>query len=170
MSTSQLATDSKFSLYPELVPKPLWGLSGANLLSRKAWESIRQSELEKAHRCCAVCLSTDSRLICHEQWAYDDENGTATLRGFEIHCKKCDLVTHMGRARAHGMGEEAIAQFCAINHTLPDQAKETYRKAFSLWQLRNQKNWTLRVAEIILQQYPELSLLQGYNSKIESTE
>src|SRR5437763_3171522 len=72
---------------PELVPKPLWGKSGSNLLRWQDWRIIRDSELEKAHHCCAVCSHLGPGLICHEQWLYDDEQKTATLNGFEIHCK-----------------------------------------------------------------------------------
>lgn len=152
-------TVTPFLVRPELVPKPLWGMSGANLLSRQDWDAIRRPELEKARHCCAVCSSPGPGLICHEQWAYDDDLKTATLIGFEVHCKSCDLVTHMGRAMSHGMGNQAIAQFCLINKATPSEAEQVYQEAFSLWQKRSRAIWSLRVAEAILQQYPQLSIL-----------
>lgn len=150
---------------PELVPSPLWGKSGSNLLSRQAWGAVRQSELEKAHHCCAVCSNSGPHLICHEQWLYDDDRKTATLNGFEIHCRNCDLVTHWGRAKKHGMEAEAIAQFCSVNQAMPDQAKRAYRQAFALWQQRSKVSWSLRVAESVLQQYPQLSALVALANK-----
>lgn len=144
---------------PELVPKPLWGRSGSNLLRWQDWRIIRDSELEKAHHCCAVCASPGPGLICHEQWAYDDDLKTATLSGLEIHCKSCDLVTHMGRAKAHNMWDQAVAQFCAINRATPSQAEAAYREAIGLWQKRNQASWSVRIADALLEQYPQLSAL-----------
>jgi hypothetical protein len=150
---------TQLRIRPELVPEPLWGRSGSNLLSRKDWGAIRIPELEKARHCCAVCSIPGPGLICHEQWAYDDDLRTATLSGFEVHCKSCDLVTHMGRAMSHGMGDQAIAQFCLINKATPSEAERVYQEAFRLWQKRSRATWSLRVAEAVLQQYPQLSAL-----------
>jgi hypothetical protein len=144
---------------PELVPKPLWGRSGSNLLRRQDWGRIRDSELEKAQHCCAVCASPEPGLICHEQWAYDDDLKIATLSGLEVHCKRCDLVTHMGRAKAHNMWDQAVAQFCAINRVTPFHAETAYRDAIVLWKKRSLASWTVRVADVLLEQYPQLSIL-----------
>src|SRR5262249_5898098 len=85
-------------LVPELVPKPLFGISLYRLLPRAKWELIRNQELTISKNRCAICLDVGPGLICHEQWFYDDGKSIAMLIGFEIHCQECDLVTHMGRA------------------------------------------------------------------------
>lgn len=150
---------TRLRVRPELVPKPLWRRSGANLLCRQDWDAIRRPELEKARNCCAVCSTPGPALICHEQWTYDDNLKTATLSGFEIHCKNCDLVTHMGRARAHGMWDQAVAQFCAVNRATPTQVEAAYQEAIVLWQKRNRASWRVRIADALLEQYPQLSVL-----------
>ena len=144
---------------PELVPKSLWRRSGANLLSRQDWAAVRRPELEKARHCCAVCSNPGPGLICHEQWVYDYDLKTATLNGFEIHCKNCDLVTHMGKAKVDGKEAQAVAQFCAINQATPSQASAAYQEAIVLWRKRNQASWSVKVADALLEQYPQLSLL-----------
>lgn len=165
VSTERPATEKPITLQtqlrvrPELVPKPLWRRSGANLLSRQDWDSIRRPELERARHCCAICSTPGPGLICHEQWVYDDDLKTATLSGFEIHCKNCDLVTHMGRAKAHDMWDQAVVQFCSINRATPSHAEAAYREAIVLWRKRNQASWSVRVADAILEQYPQLSNL-----------
>src|SRR5580704_9555102 len=98
------------TLAPELVPKPLWGVSAYRALGKSSpWKAIRLDTLKKASNKCGFCDS-HSGLECHDQWKYDDKKCTATLVGFEIRCKLCHLATHIGRAMQLGLLQEAVAQ------------------------------------------------------------
>lgn len=70
---TRVETPKTYRLMPELVPRPLWGISAYRLLGRgKAWRAIRQATLEAGGQECSICRSTESGLTCHERWSYDD--------------------------------------------------------------------------------------------------
>jgi len=160
---AEVTVAQELKLTPHLVPKPLWGKSAANLLSRTAWDRIRADTLEVAHHTCKVCSdsSPETTLICHELWEYDDANGTATLVGLRIQCRNCDRAVHMGRAVKKGYGDEAIAQLVKVNGIGAREAGVLYRTAFDEWKLRNKKEWRIVVAKSLLERYPELATLEA---------
>jgi hypothetical protein len=106
-----------------------------------------------------VCGKSGVPLVCHEQWGYDDKNHVATLSGFEIHCERCDLVTHMGLSIKCGKGAAAIAQYCAINNCTEAEVRATSDDAFDTWQQRNMHTWTIEVDSELLRRHPQLCLL-----------
>ncbi len=162
MLTTAETIKPSYRLVPELVPRPLWGISAYRLLGRgRAWKTIRQAALEASDQQCSICGSTETGLTCHERWDYDDRHGTATLVGFEIHCHRCDAVTHMGRAVANGFAEEAIATFCRVNRVTKQEAGKAFRSAMGEWHRRSEKEWTITVAGPLLEQYPQLAILSG---------
>jgi len=147
-------------LTPHLVPKPLWGKSAANLLKGAVWNRIRADVLQAARHACEVCSASESVMICHELWDYDDERGTATLIGMRIQCRNCDCAVHMGRARKRGFGDVALAQLVKVNCIPVREAKMLYRGAMDKWKQRNKKKWRIVVAKSLLQRYPELAALR----------
>jgi len=159
-SRSRTAAEAPLSrLMPELVPKPLWGISLYRLLPRSQWESIRLGELALSGNHCAVCSTAGPGLICHEQWFYNDAQDLAVLVGFEIHCQECDLVTHMGRAFKNGLGPRAIAQFCKQNSSNPELAMAAFEHALSTFRKRNKKTWTVGLHDAVIDKYPNLAEL-----------
>jgi hypothetical protein len=152
-------------LSPQLVPKPLWRISGAQQLTRAAWEQIRQDEIHRADNRCEVCHKSPQGkgdyLICHEVWDYEDQTGRATLTRFEIHCRACDLVTHMGRAKAHGYFEAALERLSHINNLTEEEARQVFDGAMALWRERNKVNWQVTVNKDALEKYPQLATLDG---------
>ncbi|MFC1980174.1 HNH endonuclease [Chloroflexota bacterium] len=126
-----------------LVPKNMWGQSLRNLLPRSKWDSIRQLELDRAGKRCEVCGHQGTGLICHEVWDYDDERHVASLKGFQIVCKTCDLVHHIGRAGAIGHGDEAIQHFMKVNAFSRSDAIQQVRDAMGVWIDRNKYDWTI---------------------------
>lgn len=155
----------KLELCPELVPKPLWGISAYRKLGRSSWQRIRQDAVKSAHQSCEICGESPNPiygdpLMCHEVWRYRDSSATATLMGFEIHCAKCDLVTHMGRAMTHGLGDAALDQLCRVNGVTRVEARRMYTDALALWEKRNAKKWRVTVARALLKRYPRLINLQ----------
>lgn len=156
----------KLRLQPQLVPRPLWGISARRKLGRSSWQRIRQDALEAAHQSCEICGESPNAiygdpLTCHEVWRYNDNLATATLVSFEIHCPKCDLVTHMGRAMARGFGDEALDQLCQVNGITRLETKRIYTDAMALWQKRSVKKWRVKVAKTLLRRYPQLTELEA---------
>jgi hypothetical protein len=146
-------------LQPQLVPKPLWRRSAASLLERTDWQRIRRDAIDTADGRCEICGS-GGRLLCHEVWRYDDEQAAATLVGLEMHCVRCDLVTHMGRARAHGYSDAALDQLCRVNGILRADAEEVFAREMALWKKRNTVAWRILVDKTLLAKYPQLAILE----------
>lgn len=162
-SAATAAKPQKFSFVPELVPAPLWGRSGYRMMGkRKAWKIIRQDTLAKAGHQCAGCGSTQGQLSCHEKWEYDDKKATATLAKFESHCPLCDLVSHAGRAMAHGFERELIGHLCKMNKCSEGEAYGIIESAMEQWGNRSEKKWTIIVQPAILKLYPQLAALPDF--------
>src|SRR6266516_251626 len=82
----------------ELVPTPLWRESLYRLLTRGQWDKIRKPALDRAAGHCEVCGDSAARLLCHEQWRYDEAAGVRLLTGIQAVCQTCSSVMHIGRA------------------------------------------------------------------------
>jgi hypothetical protein len=135
------STTMKLSI--SLVPETLWRKSLRNLLPRSKWEAIRQVELDRTGRKCEVCGHQGIGLICHEVWDYDDERHIATLKSFQIVCRTCDMVHHIGRAGAIGRGEEAIQHLMKVNSLSKTEAIQYIQAARGIWMDRNRYDWTI---------------------------
>jgi hypothetical protein len=151
-------------LSPQLVPKPLWGISTANKLKLDAWQQIRLDAIRRAGSCCEICRESPStpagpRLLCHEVWEYNDKVGTATLVPIEVHCAECDLVTHMGRAKARGFLHAAIERLCFVNEQSKPEAMQVFRKAMNVWRTRNKRKWQITISSDLVARYPQLAIL-----------
>jgi hypothetical protein len=143
-------------LVPELVPRPLWGISAPRALNKStAWKAIRKDTIAEAGNRCLFC-STDTRLECHDKWKYDDKNCVATLVGFEIRCKMCHMATHIGRARKLGFLAEAVMHICSVNGCTPDDVRKIVDAEMPRWERRSKKRWTVVVAPTLLKRYPSL--------------
>lgn len=119
-------SDTLHNLTPALVPHPLWRKSVYNALPRKRWEALRRTVQEAAANACIHCgAKYDSHMVCHEVWAYDDVKHVATLTAFEIVCRDCNSVLHLGKSLLIGgrkgdkgtadRGEQAVAQLMKVN-------------------------------------------------------
>jgi hypothetical protein len=163
-----MATKKKLVLVPELVPGPLWGRSAFQMLGRRAtWtKQIRPDALEQAGNRCTFCGASEGRMICHDKWQYDDKQAIATLVGFEIHCVKCDAVTHVGRAMQTGPRREILLavlnHLCEVNKCPPKAAEGILSSALDQWTKRNKKKWTVKVAASLIERYPVLAALPDF--------
>src|ERR1700709_2181001 len=129
-----------YRFVPELVPIDLWGRSASKMLGTRAvgTEKIRPEALAAASNACEICgIEQDAGLICHDKWLYNDEKCTATLAGFEIHCRDCDSVTHLGRAAMLGDSKEALlgamVHICRVNGVDPSTAGSIIHSSLDLW-------------------------------------
>lgn len=162
-----------YSLTPALVPGPLQGRSVYNELRkskrRKQWEALRRAVLEAAANTCTHCkASYESRMVCHEVWAYDDLNNVATLKAFEIVCRDCDSVLHFGKTflidgrkgdkAMDSLADQAIAHLMKVNGITKRQAMKMIGDAFGLWMERSEhETWAIQIASELIEQYPILA-------------
>src|SRR5437870_12310298 len=131
----------------ELVPTPLWGESLYRLLSSTQWNKIRMPVLERAAGRCEVCGAAGARLICHEQWNYQDEIGHRTLMGIEAVCGPCNSVMHIGRAgiiaAEGGLDlQEVYDHFMKVNGIDWASAQKAMDDAFAVHARRSKRKWT----------------------------
>jgi hypothetical protein len=146
-------------LQPELVPKPLWGISGNRLLSIEKWKAIREDTVTLVGNQCSVCGSNGNGLECHERWSYDDKKLTATLGRLVMLCPSCHTATHMGRAVRHGLKNTAVAQLCRVNGCSATEAEGLFKDAMKVWRQRSGHDWTTLVSDDLRTRYPALSVL-----------
>lgn len=152
-------TAKTFRLIPELVPRPLWGVSAPRALKKStAWKAIRTETLTTAGDKCQFC-DTGAQLECHDKWEYDDKKATATLVGFECRCKMCHFATHIGRAMTLGPMylQQAVAQLCKVNACTVKDIDDILSVEMPLWEKRNKKRWTVVIAPDLLKRYPRLA-------------
>lgn len=152
---------------PEMIPSPLWGISGFRLLPAEAWRAIRAAEVARAGGRCEVCGRPQARgLICHEVWDHrisggpPGGQGVATLAGLRIQCRRCDEVTHYGLAESRGRGSRARAWLAELNGLVPELAgavvEVMYERHATLSAVRR---WTVTVSPALAERHPDLSVV-----------
>jgi hypothetical protein len=167
---------ARHNLTPALIPSPLYGRSIYNELRRtkrrKEWEALRRTVLEAATNTCTHCEAVfESRMVCHEVWAYDDLNHIATLTAFEIVCRDCDSVLHFGKTLMIGgrkgdevmakLADQAIAQLMEVNGITKRQANKLIDDAFGQWMDRSvHKTWAIQIAPELIDKHPILADLK----------
>jgi hypothetical protein len=163
-----MASHKMYRLIPELVPRDLWGRSAFQMLKGKtAWtKKIRPDAISGAGNQCQICADNAGVLVCHDKWKYDDKTRIATLIGFEVHCRTCDAVTHVGRAAQIRDHEqvlmEAVTILCKVNECKSPVAVKIIADALDLWMKRSEKRWKIVVAPKLLKTYPELEGLPTF--------
>jgi hypothetical protein len=164
-----MAPKKKFLLIPEMVPSPLWGRSAHKMLgNRVVWKKqIRGDALTRANNRCELCGSGEGRLSCHEKWQYDDKRGIATLVNFEIHCGMCDAATHPGLTfKVATSPEETLLAILEhlrkVNRCTAREVESILSNSMSQWQERSAKKWTVKVADSLVAQYPDLRDLPDF--------
>lgn len=147
MASRKTSLRKEYCFVPELVPSDLWGRSAFRMLKGKAaWtKKIRPDAIAAADGCCEICTNSADPLICHDKWKYDDKTRTATLVGFEVHCRGCDAVTHLGRAVQLGDPDQvltdAVIKLCEVNGYEPPVAVKVLSDVLGLWTLRSERRW-----------------------------
>jgi len=131
----------------ELVPTPLWRESLYRLLTRGQWDKIRKPALDRAAGRCEVCGDAAARLLCHEQWQYDDATGVRKLTGIQAVCQPCSSVMHIGRAgimATEGVMDlqEVYDHFMRVNGIDWPTAQKAIDAAFALHHKRSKQKWT----------------------------
>jgi len=118
----------------ELVPKPLWGKSLANMLSRDQWERFRARRIPDKGERCEVCGQLGPVQL-HEIWEYDDVRHVQRLVGFEALCARCHSIRHFARTQALAAEgkidlKPIIAHFCKVNSCSYRDLKEYWESVY----------------------------------------
>jgi hypothetical protein len=130
----------------ELVPKPLWGKSLANMLPKAQWEKLRAQRIQEKGARCEICGQA-GHVELHEIWEYDDERHVQRLAGLQLLCVLCHSVKHFGRAQAEATKgklelKPVIAHFCKVNNCGFQDLKAHWRSVYKQWNERSTHQWT----------------------------
>lgn len=134
----------------ELVPKTSWGHNVRMLVTKAAWNEIRQKCYREAGNRCQVCNGVGKRhpVECHEVWHYDDAQELQTLRGFIALCPGCHKAKHLGQAFTIGRGEEALRHLARVNEWTIEEARLYIDEVFDTWLRRSQQAWKVDISFI----------------------
>ncbi len=156
----------RWRLLPELVPRPLWGVSAYRILSRTRWNKIRALVLYQAANTCFVCAKVqDKGMVCHEVWNCDDSQHIAQLVRLAILCPDCNFVHHLGRAGQIGVQDRAVAHMIAVNGMSKADASVVVRTAFEEWEERSQHRWRIAVDDGLVARFPDFAMLIGLGGR-----
>jgi hypothetical protein len=130
----------------ELVPQTVWYSSLAKLLHREVWRSIREEIGSKRGWKCEICNSEEKPMNLHEIWDYDDVNHIQKLEGFQILCRQCHWIKHIGLAGI--MADEGkldydklVKHYCDVNQCSKKEFDKHREQAFEKWLERSGFEW-----------------------------
>lgn len=135
----------------ELVPSDLWGRNLRTKLKPREWRAVRLDALSRANNTCGICGAKIgdegvTKLLCHEQWEYNDTLHIQKLVGLVITCFMCNLVNHSGMASEirdsiRVTPKDIMDHFLKINNCTEKDYREHKREAFSKWRERDKEKW-----------------------------
>ena len=146
----------------ELVPRPLWGKSIYNCLSREEWSFLRRKIIHERGHKCEICSSTEGPLSLHEIWQYDDERKIQRFVGFRLLCSFCHSIKHFGRSQTLAREgkldlNKLIEHFCKVNNCSIEEFKKHYNEVWDCWEQRSSFEWKQDI--VILEDYVKGSVI-----------
>ena len=138
----------------DLVPRSSWGKSLSQLARttgsgfRSTWDKIRERELERCGYKCEICGVSGEKgdLLCHEKWCYDESDYTQRLTGYEVVCKNCNLILHMGRTKVIGLVDEAFAHFQSVTGLGKNEFIKANNESTLEWCVRSKHTWKIDIS------------------------
>ena len=104
-----------FRLKIDLLPKGAWNNDLSKTLSKKDWDTLRESCYKKANHRCQICGKQTDDLDAHEVWEFNERERTQTLKDIVAICSSCHGVIHFKNSVRLGYGQQAKAQFLKVN-------------------------------------------------------
>lgn len=138
----------------DLIPNTSWGASLYNMLTKSAWDKIRQRAFAATAGRCEICGSS-SELECHEVWEYHEPIkslnipvgctvfGVQKLVRLMPVCEDCHLTHHLGFANVSGRLDDALSRIKAFNRFSDGEMKEYYKFVASRHAKRSEYGWAL---------------------------
>jgi len=150
-------------LCPQLVPKPLWGVSLAKLvrmgtdelsllgLEPRVAGGLKSFWLALPRDKCVICGSKASDI--DEFWSYhvDSGRGLARIVSLRSLCEKCHLAKHIGYANVTGRLNEALEHLARVNNSTLSDVYTHLGKIYETWEsLSSITNWRVEISEGVL--------------------
>jgi hypothetical protein len=130
----------------ELVPSTVWFSSLHRLMTKKAWDGLRDEIIRERGKKCEVCGETEGTLALHEIWTYDDKKHVQKLDGFFLLCNMCHYVKHIGLAgilanKGRLDYNKVVEHFCKVNNCTREEFEKNKAEAFETWKKRSNYEW-----------------------------
>jgi hypothetical protein len=126
------AAVAELRLEPELVPRPLWGISAHQLPLVEWRREIRPAVVEEHGGLCSRCGASTKSMFAHERWEHDDASAVATVVGLELVCSECNAVLHIGRLPPQHRAS-ALAHLARVNGVTVGNARRICTTEFATW-------------------------------------
>ena len=102
----------------ELIPAGCWKCNLHEILSKQAWDFIKQDAKIRADGKCSICGRKTNNLDAHEVWGYDEKNAIQKLEDVIAVCRDCHNTIHIGRTQAVGTSEKAEDHYIKVSGSL----------------------------------------------------
>lgn len=120
-----------------MLPKGAWNNDFSKTLSKKDWDKLRQFALKRANGKCEICGFETNDLDVHEEWKFNTEKKTQTLKVIVAICSRCHGVKHFKNSVRLGYGEEAQEHFIKVNNCSEMEFASHLNKALLEYNERN---------------------------------
>lgn len=130
------------NLFVDLVPESCWFNNARTCIDSSDWDRLRNFIYARAGYMCECCQSKQN-LEAHERWHFNEELRIQKLMRIIALCKQCHEVTHIGLAKVRGRFDIALHHLMKVTKMTLEQANCHIDKAFAVWELRNQHEWSL---------------------------
>ncbi len=128
----------------ELVPDGCWYSNLRSVLTKSAWQLVRNDAILRSNGRCSICGRKPKTLDAHERWSYDIENGIQKLEDVIAVCKDCHAVIHIGRTQLVGDIVRAEEHYMKVNNCTYSEMRQDLGKANEEHKMRNQvSEWKL---------------------------
>ena len=134
----------------KLVPRDQWGANLSQSLRGPRWDALRRETYRRAGHVCQICARIGTRhpVEAHEDWDYDESEGTQRLVRLMALCPACHEVQHFGLASIKGRATVALRHLMAVNAWDAATARAHVDLAFETWIRRNAIRWTLDLSAL----------------------
>ena len=158
--------EDEYAFVPELVPRPLGGISASRKLKKSEWTRIRKEAMDACDCRCAVCgthVEGGKDMPCDEVWEYNEgpEDNAALLARVRMLCRECDTARHFDRSANIGYGDQARATLARLNNLTDDEVRQLQGEIVERWSRRSELKWSVNVNPELLERYPALAVLVG---------
>ena len=120
-----------------MLPKGAWNNDFSKTLSKKDWDKLRNFALKRANGKCEICGFETNDLDVHEEWKFNTEKKTQTLKDIVAICSRCHGVKHFKNSVRLGYGEEAQEHFIKVNNCSGMEFASHLNKALLEYNERN---------------------------------
>ena len=119
-------------------------------LPPKRWMQLSNQIRHDHYYTCELCGYTGNpnQLHAHEQWEWDDEKLTQTLKKIVCVCDTCHSTQHWGLTHTKGYNMDVFCAHAAkVNGCTQKEFMEHVEESFKKWNERSTKRWTVQFGE-----------------------